>query len=802
MKKLIIVGSGMSAMKVVDEVLKIDPLMYSITIIGHEISLPYNRIMLSPVLSGEKKFGEIITHDDRYFSQNNIEFRPGYTVTTVNREKKSISFVEGVTKNKFEESYDRLVICTGSNPFILPLPGKDLRNVISFRDIHDVDYMMLKSSELKKVLVIGTGLLGLEAANGLNELGMDVTVVGNMDSIMNMQLDKASGGLLQEVLEKKGISFRMNAITKEISGKEAVESVIFDDGSSMAADMVVMSVGIIPNDDLAKRIGLQTDRGIIVGDTMMTSDPVIYSVGECIRHRGMSYGLVAPLYEQARVCAEQVCGVDHHIYTGSNISTKLKISGVDVFSAGDFNDDNDEIMCSKDHALNTRKRLSIRDNVLVGAVLFGDSTDGLYYYDLIKKQSDISTIRKTLLFGDISIDESTAGSTGVESLSDDEQICGCMGVTKGDIITAVNGGCGSFKEVQGETGCGTGCGGCSSVAEQVFSFVSGKEEVIKDALCDCTDRSTGEVREYIQSLSEVTSVDGVRKKMNFSSSCEKCGPAINYYLLSRFNESYTHNDLERPHNEKMHANKQRDGTYSIVPQMQGGLTTPGELKALADIAIKYEVPTVKVTGGQRIDLLGIPADNLNSMWDELAEAGMESGYAYGKATRTCKSCVGTDHCIMGTQDSMGLAIKMEDAVWSHFMPHKFKMGVSGCPRNCAEATIKDFGVICTEKGYEIHVAGACGIRTKACLKDRFFETEAEVIEYLKAFVQLYRTEANYLERIMHFEERVGLEYIQSKLDTPKKIKSLADKLPRTIKNPWVTKIDGIAPTREKLETEG
>ena len=784
MKKLIIVGSGMSAMKVVDEVLKIDPLMYKITIIGEEISLPYNRIMLSPVLSGEKQFSDIITHKDEYFAQNNINFLAGHTVSSINRKQKTVLFTSNRIQTKLTLPYDRLVLCTGSNPFILPLPGNGLDNVISFRDIHDVDYMKLKSSEFNKVLVIGTGLLGLEAANSLNELGMDVTVVGNMDSIMNMQLDKASGGLLQNVLESKGISFIMSAISKKIIGDQRVTSVLFEDGSSIDTDMVVMSVGITPNDKLAIDIGLQTNRGVVVSDTMMTSDPAIYSVGECIKHRGMSYGLVAPLYEQARVCAEQVCEVSHHIYTGSNISTKLKVSGVDVFSAGDFNNDNDEIMCSKDHALNTRKRLSIRDNVLVGAVLFGDSTDGLLYFDLIKNQTDISAFRKTLLFGDISVDTSTAGSTGVQSLSNDEQICGCMGVTKGDIITAVNSGCNTFKSVQDETGCATGCGGCLSVAEQVFSFVSGNNAIKKKTLCDCTENSSEEVRLYVQSLNKVITVNDVRKNLNFISSCDKCGPAINYYLLSRFNESYTHNDLERPHNEKMHANKQRDGTYSIVPQMQGGLTTPSELKALADIAIKYEVPTVKVTGGQRIDLLGIPADSLNSMWDELAEAGMESGYAYGKATRTCKSCVGTDHCIMGTQDSMGLAIKMENAVWSHFMPHKFKMGVSGCPRNCAEATIKDFGVICTEKGYEIHVAGACGIRTKACLKDRFFQTEEEVVMYLKAFVQLYRTEANYLERVMHFEERVGLEYIQSKLDTDEKIKYWADKLPPTVINPW------------------
>lgn len=784
MKNLVIIGSGMSAMKVVDEVLKIDPLMYQITIIGEEKELPYNRIMLSPVLSGEKEFDEIKTHNEGYFSQNNITFKPGCSVTSIDRLKKTVLLANG--KEFYDICYDRLVICTGSRPFILPLPGNDLEGVVSFRDIYDVEYMKAQVGKSTNAVVIGTGLLGLEAANGLNELGYKVTVIGNTDSIMNMQLDASSGGLLQKVLEDKNINFKMNAISTKIIGETKVEALEFEDGSRLEADLVVMSVGIVPEDTLAASAGLHTDRGIMVGDTMMTSDPTIYSVGECIKHRGATYGLVAPLFEQARVCAEQICEVNHHMYTGSDVSTKLKISGVDVFSAGEFNNEDDEVMCSKDHSLNTRKRLSIRDNKLVGAVLFGDSTDGLFYFDLIKKETDITDMRKTLLFGDINIDEASAGAAGVEKMADDEQVCGCLGVTKGDIVNAVANGCDTFESMQEETGCATGCGGCASVAKQVFSFVSGAELVAKDTLCDCTTYSTEEVRKHVRSLESVTSIDEVRNALAFDGSCEKCGAAINYYLSSQFNEDYQHNNNERPHNEMMHANLQNDGTYSIVPQMQGGLTTPSELKALADIAVKYEVPTVKVTGGQRIDLLGIPKENLNDMWDEIADAGMESGYAYGKATRTCKSCVGSEHCLMGTQDSMGLSVKMEDAVWSHFMPHKFKMGVSGCPRNCAEATIKDFGVICTEKGYEIHVAGACGIRTKACLKDRFFEIEDEVIEYLKAFTQLYRVEANYLERVMHFEERVGLDYIQSQLDTPEKIKQWADRLPNTIKNPWVT----------------
>ena len=783
MKNLIIIGSGMSAMKVVDEVLKIDPLMYRITIIGKETMLPYNRIMLSPVLSGELELADITTHQKTYFSRNNIIFKPGYQVLSIDRVSKSIL----LSDNKQQHStlnYTRLVLCTGSKPLILPLPGKELQGVVSFRDIYDVQYMKSKVGQLKHVSVIGTGLLGLEAANGLNELGFNVTVIGNTSSIMNMQLDERSGGLLQKVLESKGISFMLNANTKAIVGKDRVQYIKFENGIEVTSDMVVMSVGIIPNDSLAREAGLLTDRGILVGDTMMSSDPCIYSVGECIKHRGVSYGLVAPLFEQARVCAEQLCEVSHHMYTGSNISAKLKISGVDVFSTGEFNNLNDEVLCSKDHALNTRKRLSIRDNKLVGAVLFGDSTDGLFYFDLIKNQTNIANIRKTLLFGDIGVDAKSAGSIGVEKMTDDEQVCGCMGVTKGDIVNAVSAGCDTFTALQDNTKCATGCGGCASVAKQIFSFVSGNQTLVENSLCDCTNYSTEKVRKYIRSLDKVLSVDEVRNALKFNDSCLKCGAAINYYLSSKFNQNYQHNAKERPHNEMMHANKQNDGTYSIVPQMQGGLTTPQELKSLANIALKYQVPTIKVTGGQRIDLLGIPKENLVDIWHEISKAGMSSGYAYGKATRTCKSCVGNTHCMMGTQDSMALAVKMEDAVWSHFMPHKFKMGVSGCPRNCAEATIKDFGVICTEKGYEIHVAGACGIRTKACLKDRFFTTQEEVVEYLKAFVQLYREQANYLERVMHFEERVGLDYIQSQLDTPKKIATYSARLPETIKNPW------------------
>ena len=779
MKKLIVVGSGMSAMRVVDELLALNPSKYQITVVGDEDSLPYNRIMLSPLLANEKTFQDIVTHGDEYFTDNNITFMRGLEVIDIHRAGKYVTL-----SNEEVLHYDKLVLCTGSKAFILPIPGNKTKGVISFRDINDVAIMKSIPGANKKAVVIGSGLLGLEAANGLNEIGFSVTVISNVDHLMDRQLDAVSSKLLQKTLEDKGIKFKFNANTKEIHSKyNKVSYVEFEDGYEMIADLVVMAVGIVPNCSLAEGSGVICKQGIVVNNTMQTFDPNIYAVGECVNHKGTNFGLITPLFDQARVCAEQLAEKPVHQFVSFEYSTRLKVSGTDVFSAGNFSNKDDEVLISFDETNRIRKRLTINNNCLASAVLIGDSSDSFFYEELIKNKTDISSIRKTLLFGEIRMNTEEVGNAS-EMLADDDQVCGCLGVTKGDITKAVESGCKSFDEVKKKTGCSTGCGGCNSVSKQIFEFSIGSQSTEKETLCSCTDLSTQNVRKYIRDLTEVKTVKEVRKALKFSDSCESCGHAINYYLSSQFNERYIHNDKERPHNEMMHANLQNDGTYSIVPQMQGGLTTPDELKALADIAVKYEVPTVKVTGGQRIDLLGIPKDKLDPMWKEISDAGMESGYAYGKATRTCKSCVGSEHCLMGTQDSMSLAVKMEDAVWSHFMPHKFKMGVSGCPRNCAEATIKDFGVICTEKGYEIHVAGACGIRTKACLKDRFFETEDEVVEYLKAFVQLYREEANYLERVMHFEERVGLDYIQSNLDNEEKIKFYSERLPLVNANPW------------------
>lgn len=778
MKKLVVVGSGMSAMSVVDKLLSLNPSKYQIIIIGKENSLPYNRIMLSSVLANEKTFQDTITHNKEYFSKNNITFKQDVQVVDINRARKC-----SVLSNNEILYYDELVLCTGSQPLVLPIPGNDIENVVSFRDISDVNFMQ-SISATNKAVVIGSGLLGLEAAHGLNELGFSVTVISNVSSIMDKQLDVKSSQLLQKSLEEKGIRFKFNLNIKEIHEKyNKVSYIEFESGSEVIADLVVIAVGIVPNYSLAEGSGVLCKKGILVNDSMQTFDPSIYAVGECVNHRGNNFGLIAPLFEQARVCAEQLAEKPVHRFMSTDYPTKLKISGVDVFSVGNFSNEKDEILISFDDKNKVRKRLTIGNNVLTSAVLIGDSSDGFFYEELIKKQTDIANIRKTLLFGNIPKNTAETGNVG-EMMADDDQVCGCFGVVKSDVVSAVKKGCNSFSKVKKETGCATGCGGCADVAKQIFEFAIGEESVEKETLCACTNQSSADIREYVRSLTVVKTVEEVRKELKFSDSCEACGNAINYYLYSQFNDKYIHNGKERPHNEMMHANLQNDGTYSIVPQMQGGITTPNELKALADIAVKYEVSTVKVTGGQRIDLLGVSKNNLKPMWKEITDAGMKSGYAYGKATRTCKSCVGKDHCLMGTQDSMKLAVKMEDAVWSHFMPHKFKMGVSGCPRNCAEATIKDFGVICTEKGYEIHVAGACGIRTKPCLKDRFFKTENEVVEYLKAFVQLYREEANYLERVMHFEERVGLDYIQSKLKTQEQITGYSKRLPETTANPW------------------
>jgi nitrite reductase (NADH) large subunit len=764
-EKLVLAGNGMAGVRTLEELLKIAPDMYDITVFGAEPYGNYNRIMLSPVLAGEKTVDDIMLNDEQWYSDNDITLYKGKAVTEIDRVNKKVIATDGTTAN-----YDRLLLATGSNPFMIPVPGKDKDGVIAFRDIHDVDTMLQASKDYNKAVVIGGGLLGLEAANGLMKQGMDVTVVHLLDSLMERQLDKPASALLKASLEERGMNFLMEAATEEIIGNGRVQGVRFKDGGEVEADLVVMSVGIVPNAELAKSAGLHCERGIVVNDVMQTFDPAIYAVGECAQHRGIAYGLVAPLFEQGKVAANQLAHLGYAHYQGSVTSTKLKVTGIDLFSAGDFNEsEGDEVMVLQDPASGTYKKLVINDNRIKGAVLYGDTIDGTWYFQLMREDTSIADFRKTILFGQHDLGDAGHGDeTRVMALSDDAEICGCNGVCKGDIVNAISKhGLFTLEDVRAHTKASSSCGSCTGLVEAILASTVGEgydASPNKQAMCKCTEYSHDDVIASIKTHG-LKSMQAVRDFLEWKTpdGCAACRPALNYYLLARWPEEYNDDAQSRFINERAHGNIQKDGTYSVVPRMFGGLVKPDELRAIADVCDKYEVPEMKVTGGQRIDLFGVKKEDLPPMWKDLTDAGFVSGHAYGKAMRTVKTCAGKTWCRFGTQNSTGLGVQLEELTWGSWMPHKFKLAVSGCPRNCAEATIKDFGVVCVDSGYELHIGGNGGIKVRVTDLLCKVDTEEEVLEYCGAFTQMYREEAHYLERTAPWIERVGLTGIKARL---------------------------------------
>ena len=764
-EKLVLIGNGMAGVRTLEELLKIAPDLYDITVFGSEPYPNYNRILLSPVLAGEKTIDDIILNDRGWYEENGITLYTGKTVVKIDRRNRKVIADDGT-----EAEYDRLLLATGSHPIVLPLPGNDLDGVVTFRDIHDVEQMIEAARKYRRAVVIGGGLLGLEAANGLMVQGMDVSVVHIAEWLMERQLDPYAGGLLKQSLEDRGMKFIMPAVTEAILGEKRVEGVRFKDGLEVPADLVVMAVGIRPNIDLAKSAGLYCERGVVVNDTLQTYDPRIYAVGECVQHRGQTYGLVAPLFEQAKVAANHLAQLGYARYTGSVTSTKLKVTGIDLFSAGDFmGGEGTEEIVMKDAAHGVYKKLVIRDNRIVGAVLYGDTVDGAWYFQLLKDGTDVSEIRDTLMFGQHHLgDSGHGGENAAAAMSDDMEVCGCNGVCKGEIVEAITKkGLFTLDEVRAHTKASASCGSCTGLVEQIIAATVGGDydaSPKEKPLCPCTDFTHQQVREAIRER-HLTSMSEVMQALDWRNEdgCHTCRPALNYYLISTWPAEAQDDPASRFINERAHANIQKDGTYSVVPRIWGGVTTPAELRAIAEVAEKYQVPTVKITGGQRIDLLGVKKEDLPKMWADLNAAGFVSGHAYGKALRTVKTCVGSEWCRFGTQDSTGLGIKLEKVTWGSWMPHKFKMAVSGCPRNCAEATIKDFGVVCVDSGYELHIGGNGGVKVRATDLLCKVATEEEVIEYCCAFIQLYREEGWYLERTAPWVERVGLNYVKQRV---------------------------------------
>ncbi|MDD2639443.1 MAG: nitrite reductase large subunit NirB [Arcobacteraceae bacterium] len=762
-EKLIVIGNGMSALRTVEEILSHNKNKYQITIFGEEPHVNYNRIMLSYLLSGEKTFEDTIINHEHWYDENSVMLYRNNKILYIDKEKKKV-----VCSLNQSYDYDKLIIATGSKPFIPQTKGTQLQNVIGFRTKADVDTILQTISKEKTAVVVGGGLLGLEAAYGIAQHGVKTILVHRSSNLMSQQLDATAGKLLQKNLEQYGIEFRLNQTIEEIKGDDEVQAVKFSNGEEVESNLVVFATGITPNIEIAKNSDIPTNKGILVDDFLQTHAENIYAIGECCEHDGNTYGLVAPLFEQAKELAKKIANVHTEGYKGSITSMRLKVSGVDLFSAGDYlGDMTTEELILLDAKAGVYKKLVLFEDRIIGVVLYGDTADASWYLKLLKEETNIADLRAKLLYGKAGLGDAGHGGNDVNAMSDDEEVCGCNGVCKGDIVTAIKtNDLKTLGEVKACTKAGASCGSCLGLVEQILVNTLGDEYQAKEeGICSCCEVGHKEIKACIDN-NEFDNVYEVFKKLNWKTKegCSKCRPAVNYYLLVKYNDNKYKNDRRSALvNDRVFANIQKDGTYSVVPRIWGGLTSPKELKDIAEIAVKYDVPTVKFTGGQRLDMLGVKKEQLEPMWKDLNECGFVSGQAYAKGLRTVKTCVGNQWCRFGTQDSMQMGIDIEKLTWGSWTPHKFKIAVSGCPRNCAEATIKDIGVIGVDSGWEIHIAGNGGIKVR--VTDFFCKvaTDEELFFYIKAIMQFYREDAYYLERTAHWVERVGLEYVKEAL---------------------------------------
>lgn len=782
-KKLVLIGNGMAGVWCIEQLLKLAPHKYDITVFGGEPHPNYNRILLSSVLAGDADMKDITLNDWAWYQENNITLYAGQAVTKLDTTAKTVTTETGLTV-----PYDDVIIATGSLPLMLPLPGADKEGVIAFRDIKDCETMMETAKKYKKAVVIGGGLLGIEAARGLLNLKMEVAVVHIFKHVMERQLDETAATMLQIELEQQGMKFLLEKSSDVITGKKRVTGLRFKDGSSVEADLVVMAVGIRPNVTLAKEAGVEINRGIVVNDFLETSVPHVYSVGECAEHRGIAYGLVAPLYEQGNILAKKLAGVEAgEGYHGSVVSTKLKVSGVNVFSAGDFAEQpGRKAVRVQDDFSNAYKKVVIQEGKVIGAVLFGDTSDGSRLFSIIRSEEDVTGREREVLLG-----SGGAVKTGVDfvaAMPDDEIVCGCNGVSKGAIVQAINEkGCASVNDIKACTKASGSCGGCKPLVADLLTYTLGEDGVkaVKEGICGCTIHSRDEVVAAIKEMHLTTSKEVIHVlEWSNPEGCSKCRPALNYYLGMAWPVEHEEERESRFVNERNHANIQHDGTYSVVPRIYGGVTTPKDLMKIAEVAEKYNVPMVKFTGGQRIDLLGIKKEDLTSVW---ADLDMPSGYAYGKALRTVKTCVGNTFCRFGTQDAIQMGIDMEKKFERLNTPAKVKMAVSGCPRNCAESIIKDFGVVAIEGGWELYVGGNGGVRVRAAELLVKVKTNEEVLEWNGAFLQYYRENGRFNERTSEWIERVGVQSVRDALEFRETRLALVERIEKTLGltvDPW------------------
>lgn len=749
--KLVVIGNGMAGARLVEDILAVSPDLFDITMFGDEPYGNYNRILLSNVLNGTQDAKEIFLNPLSWYEENNVTLHAGHRVSAIDRDAKT------VTAGDLTVPYDYLVFATGSRPFIPPIPGTPLHGVFAFRTLDDCRNIAEYAKGCKTAVVIGGGLLGLEAAKGLMTHNVEVTVVEMAPWLMSVQLDEAGGKVLGQTIAKLGITARTATSTKELLGHVSVNGVKFGDGTEIPADMVVISAGIRPNAELAKECGVACDKAILVDDQLRTSDPSVFGVGECVQHNGMIYGLVAPLWEQTKVLAKVLTGVDATAaYSGSKIATKLKVMGVELASMGRINDlkPTDEVVQFAEPSRDVYWKAIIRDGKVSAACLLGDLGPADDLMRLFQVGGDVPERRLELFF--------TANSEKKEAsladLPDSHQICDCNGVCKGTIVEAIKKGKCTVPAVGKATRAGTGCGSCKKLVKGLIEAVAGgvKADPSESWYVAAVpmDKPT-----LVAAVKErgLKSVSAVLRELGTGDD-EKSRNGLASMLKSIWGTEYIDERDSRFVNDRVHANIQKDGTFSVIPRIYGGVTTADDLIKIGEVAKKYDVPMVKVTGGQRIDLLGIKKEDLPKVW---ADLGMPSGYAYTKALRTVKTCVGSEFCRYGTNDSTGLGIDLEKKFQGFEFPAKVKLGVSGCPRNCAESTVKDVGVIATEGGeWEISVGGAAGAHVRKSEVLCRVKTKEEALRVIGRFLIYYRDNAKWIERTYDFVPRIGLEKVR------------------------------------------
>ncbi|GAA4989328.1 nitrite reductase large subunit NirB [Kineococcus glutinatus] len=767
-RRLVVVGNGMAGARAVEEVLERGGgEQFAVTVFGDEPYGNYNRIMLSHVLSGEEEEHGIFLNSLPWYAENGIDLRAGVRVTRVDRHAKVVHDATGAVT-----PYDVLLLATGSSPFFPAMQGlrredgSTLAGVFGFRTLDDTRAMLADARLHSRAVVIGGGLLGLEAARGLQNHGLDVELVHSPKHLMNQQLNAEAGRVLQRSIEALGIRVHTGARTVALTGDDRVSGVVLADGRTLEADMVVVTAGIRPNAEVAAASGLLVERAVVVDDRMRCSDedgevvPDVYAVGECVQHRGETYGLVAPLWEQAGVLADLLTGRDPDAaYHGSRTATKLKVAGVDVAAMGLPEPErvDDEFVVFSEPGRGVYQNVVIREGRLVGATLIGDVRKVSFLQQAFDRNLPLPEERVGLLF-DLG---TPPEETGAAELDDHAQVCNCNGVTKGAIVDAVKDGCTSVGAVVTATRAGKGCGSCKTLVQQITEWAAGGDLAVDESANWYVPAIPMDKQALMAAVRErdLRSVSAVFRELATGGAEDaKSKMALTSLLRTVWPGGVVEERDARYVNDRVHANIQRDGTFSVVPQMKGGVTTPEQLRTIADVADKYAVGMVKVTGGQRIDLLGVKKEDLPKVW---ADLGMPSGYAYGKSMRTVKTCVGTDFCRFGLDDSTKLGIDLETRFQGLESPAKLKLAVVGCPRNCAEAYVKDVGVVAIGGGrWEIYVGGAAGASVRKGDLLATVEGTEQVLTVAGRFIQFYREWGNWLERTYDFVPRLGIDRVR------------------------------------------